>query len=183
MLYVLYTIIPILKYLFMVAIQYNSIGWSNTHIAVTIQEPTQVTSCCNLLALVRQLSFNSRSASMSFSQVQRMFVVEHYLASRSYLTYQNEFRDTFPDLLYQTNRQYLVWWTVSVTQELFTGLHQTWGKEWIHASLNAVDISNTYLTLFFYFLVSKFFFWQKEHVSGIGCVTFRSLCIIILHII
>jgi hypothetical protein len=26
-----------------------------------------------------------------------MFIVEHYLASRSYLTCQNEFRDTFPD--------------------------------------------------------------------------------------
>jgi hypothetical protein len=34
---------------------------------------------------------------MSFSQVQRVFIVEHYLASRSYLTCQNEFRDTFPD--------------------------------------------------------------------------------------
>jgi hypothetical protein len=82
----------------MAAIQYNSIGLINTHnIAVTIQEPTQVTSCCNLLAPVRHLSFNSRSARMSFSQVQRVFIVEHYLASRSYLTYQNEFRDTLPD--------------------------------------------------------------------------------------
>jgi transposase len=26
-----------------------------------------------------------------------VFIVEHYLASRSYLTCQNEFRDTFPD--------------------------------------------------------------------------------------
>jgi hypothetical protein len=34
---------------------------------------------------------------MSFSQVQRVFIVEHYLASRSYLTCQNEFMDTFPD--------------------------------------------------------------------------------------
>jgi hypothetical protein len=78
----------------------NSIqfDWINKHnIAVTIQEPTQVTSCCNLLAPVRQLSFNSRSVRMSFSQVQRVFIVEHYLASRSYLTCQNEFRDTFPD--------------------------------------------------------------------------------------
>jgi hypothetical protein len=64
---------------------------------VTIQDPTQVTSCCNLLATVRQLSFNSRSARMSFSQVQKVFIVEHYLASRSYLTCQNGFRDTFPD--------------------------------------------------------------------------------------
>jgi hypothetical protein len=34
---------------------------------------------------------------MSFSQVQRVFIVEHYLASRSYVTCQNEFRDTVPD--------------------------------------------------------------------------------------
>jgi transposase len=34
---------------------------------------------------------------MSFSQVQQVFIVEHYLASRSYLTCQNEFKDTCPD--------------------------------------------------------------------------------------
>jgi hypothetical protein len=34
---------------------------------------------------------------MSFSQVQRVFIVEHYLASRSYLTCKNEFKDAFPD--------------------------------------------------------------------------------------
>jgi hypothetical protein len=64
---------------------------------VTVQEPMQVTSCFNLLAPVRQLSSNSRNARMSFSQVQRMFIVEHCLASRSYLTCQNEFWYTFPD--------------------------------------------------------------------------------------
>jgi hypothetical protein len=58
---------PILKYLLMVANQYNSINWINKHnIAVTIQEPTQVTSCCNLLAPVRQLSSNSRSEGYPF---------------------------------------------------------------------------------------------------------------------
>jgi hypothetical protein len=41
--------------------------------------------------------FNSRSARMYFSHVQRVFIVEHHLASRPFLTYQNEFRDTFPD--------------------------------------------------------------------------------------
>jgi hypothetical protein len=78
----------------------NSIKFDLIHkhyIAVTIQEPTQVISCCNLLAPIRNLSSNSRSARMSFSQVQRVFIVEHYLASRSYLTCQNEFRDTFYD--------------------------------------------------------------------------------------
>jgi hypothetical protein len=88
---------PILKCLLMIAIQYNSSGLINTHIVVTIQEPTHVTSCYNLLAPVRQLSSNSRIARMSFSQVQLMFIVEHYLAYRSYVTCQYQFRDTFPD--------------------------------------------------------------------------------------
>jgi hypothetical protein len=64
---------------------------------VTIQEPMQVMSCCNLLMPIRQLSFNSRSSRMSFPQVQWVFTVKHYLASHSYLICQNEFRDTFPD--------------------------------------------------------------------------------------
>jgi hypothetical protein len=81
----------------MVAIQYNSIGLINTQYRCDYTRAQQVTSCCNLLAPVRQLSSNSRSAKMSLSQVQRVFIVEHYLASRSYLTCQNEFRDTFPD--------------------------------------------------------------------------------------
>jgi hypothetical protein len=52
---------PILEYLLMIAIQYNSIGLINTHIAMTIlvQDPTQVMPSCNLLAPVRQLSSNS----------------------------------------------------------------------------------------------------------------------------
>jgi hypothetical protein len=88
---------PILKYILMVAIQHNSIGFLTYNITVTIQEPTQVTSCYHVLAPVRQLSSNCRSARMSFWQVQQVFIVEHYLASRSYSTCQSEFRDTFPD--------------------------------------------------------------------------------------
>jgi hypothetical protein len=81
----------------MVAIQYNTTGLINTHIYVTIQEPKQVTSCSNLFAPGRHLYFNSRSGRMYFSQVQRLFIVEHYLASRSCSPCQNEFRDTFTD--------------------------------------------------------------------------------------
>jgi hypothetical protein len=32
---------------------------------------------------------------MPFAEVKRLFIVEHFLASRSYLTCRNEFRDTF----------------------------------------------------------------------------------------
>jgi hypothetical protein len=97
--------------------------WLKTqNIAVTIQEPTQVTSCSNLLAPVRHLSSNSRSARMSFSHVQRVFIVEHYLASLSYLTCQKECRDTLPDskkrtaqILFRSTfgvkRRYRTWWT------------------------------------------------------------------------
>jgi hypothetical protein len=102
--------------------------WINEHTkkAVTIQKPTQVTSCCNLLAPVRQLSFNSRSARMSFSQVQRVFIVERYLASRSYLTCQNEFRDTFSDspVPNKSTISRLVNRFLSL-QKHFTRLHQT----------------------------------------------------------
>jgi hypothetical protein len=97
-----------------------------------------------------------------FSHVQRVFIVDHYLASRSCVTCQNEFRDNVPILLCQTIRQYLVWWTVSVTQELFTGLHQTWGREWVYASLNEVDISDTqYNIAFFVFWFHCNLFFDK----------------------
>jgi hypothetical protein len=70
--------------------------WINKH-ALLLEQSTQVMSCCNLLVPVCQLSSNNRSARMSSSQVQQVFIVEHYLASCSYLTCQNEFRDKFPD--------------------------------------------------------------------------------------
>jgi hypothetical protein len=108
-------------------------------------------SCYNLLVPVHQLSSNSRSARMSFSQVQQVFTVEHYLVSCAYLTCQNEFWNTFPDSPVP-NKSTISCCTFQMTlQKLFTGLHQTWGKEWIHASLNAVDISNTWYNIFFLF--------------------------------
>jgi hypothetical protein len=84
-----------IKDLLVIVIQYISIRLKTHNIVVTIQEPTQVTTCCNLLMSFLQVSLNSRSARMSFPQVQRVCIVEHYLASRSYLSCQNEFRDTF----------------------------------------------------------------------------------------
>jgi ABC-type transport system involved in Fe-S cluster assembly fused permease/ATPase subunit len=46
-----------------------------------------------MLKPIRQLSFNGKK--MSFSQVQGVFIVEHYLASHSNLICQNASRDTF----------------------------------------------------------------------------------------
>jgi hypothetical protein len=74
-----------LKYLLTAAIQYNFIGLINTQCR------------CNLLVTVRLLSSNGPSVRTPFSQVQRVLIVEHFLASRSYLTCQNEFRVIFPD--------------------------------------------------------------------------------------
>jgi hypothetical protein len=44
-----------------------------------------------------QLSFNSQNANMLFAQVQKAFVVTHYLASHSYVTCNKKFRDAFHD--------------------------------------------------------------------------------------
>jgi hypothetical protein len=90
---------PILKCLLMVAIQYNLIGLINTQYWSDYTRAHAGHVCCDLLVSIHQLSFNSRSARMSFSQVQRVFIVEHYLASRSCLICQNVFRDTFPKSL------------------------------------------------------------------------------------
>jgi hypothetical protein len=76
------------------SIQYSSIGLVNTISLWLYKSPRRSR---HLLSPVCQLPFNSRSARMSFSHVQRVFIVEHYLASRSYLTCQSVFRDTFPD--------------------------------------------------------------------------------------
>jgi hypothetical protein len=131
------------------------------NIAVTIQEPTQVTSCCNLLAPVRQLSFNSRSARMS--QVQRVFIAEHYLASRSYLPCQNEFRDTFLDSPVSNKP------TISRLVNRFrdTGtLHRVASN--MRKRVNACIAERwTFPTLKI----------TLKNVSGMGCVTFRSSCI------
>jgi hypothetical protein len=82
-------------------------------------------------------------ARMYFSQVQRVFIVENYLACRSYITCQNEFRDTFPDSPVPNKAISRLLNRFRSLQKIFAGLHGTWGKQWIHASLNAVDISNT----------------------------------------
>jgi hypothetical protein len=146
------------------SIQFNCINKHNT--AVIIQKPTQVTSCCNLLAPVRQLSSNSRGARMSFSQVQRVFIVEHYLASRSYLTCQNEFRDTFPyspvpnkstafrlvNRFRHCRNSSLGWIKYEEKSEC---MHR-----WTRWTFPTLDIS------FFFFLISVWFiFWQIQHVS------------------
>jgi hypothetical protein len=89
-----------------------------------------------------QLSSNNRSARMSFSQVQRMFIVERYLVSRSCLNYHNEFRDTFPDFPVPNKS------TISLLVKRFRDTRTLYRvvsnvRKRVNASLNAVDISNT----------------------------------------
>jgi hypothetical protein len=78
---------------------------------------SKVTSCCNLLAPVRKLSLSSRRTRMSLSQMQRVFIVEHYLDLFLTKLARMSLVIHFQIFLCHTNRQYLVWWTVSVTQE------------------------------------------------------------------
>jgi hypothetical protein len=47
----------------------------------------------------------------------------------------------------------------------------------MHASLNAVDIFNVLYNIIFLFseFIVIYFFWQIEHVSGMGCVIALSI--------
>jgi hypothetical protein len=139
---------------------------------VTVQQPTQVTSCCNLLAPVRRLSSNSRSARMSFWKARRVSIVEQCLPSCSYQTCQNEFMDIFHNSLVPKKSKVsrLVNRFLSL-QKFFTEMHRTWGKKWMQAKLNAVDIFT--LNKLFYFNVIYLF--HKQNVcQKWGRTTFQS---------
>jgi hypothetical protein len=95
-------------------------------------------------------------------EVQQVFIVEHYLASHSYLTCQNEFRDTFSRLSCAKQIDNILSGEPFLSlQKLFTGLHQTWGKEWMHASVNTMHISNTYYNIVFVFWFQCHLFFGK----------------------
>jgi hypothetical protein len=104
-----------------------------------------------------------------FSQVQRVFIIEHYLASRSYLTCQKEFRDTFPDspvpnkstISRLVNRfcHYRYSSPGCIKHEKSEYMYR-W-KRWTFPALN--------ITLSFVFWFQcNLFFWEIEHVSGMG---------------
>jgi hypothetical protein len=128
-----------------------------------------------LLPLVFQLSSNSRSARMSFSQVQRVFIVEHCLASRSYFTSQSLFRFTFPDSPVPNrptasrllNRFPDTWSCRSETDLVDLRRCVQWRHRprWTFPALNNV----------FFWFHCNVFFWQIQPVPGMGCGTFRSL--------
>jgi hypothetical protein len=130
---------------------------------VPVPQPTQVTSCCNFLVSIHQLPFNSQSARMYFWQKHWMFTVEHYMASCSYLTCQNELRDTFPNspvpnklaICCFVNHFWLL-------QKLFTSLHHRWGKVWMHTSLNVRDIASTKYNIAFFWLQCTLFFDKQN---------------------
>jgi hypothetical protein len=76
---------------------------------------------------------------MSFSQVQRMFVVKHYLASRSYLTSHKVFRDSLVpkrSTVFRLVNRFRETWRRAVhfkrQRRNFTGLHQTGRKQEEH---------------------------------------------------
>jgi hypothetical protein len=76
------------------------------------KKPTQVTPRWNLLAPVRQLSSNSlKCKGVFFTSATSVHC--RTLPGISFLTCQSELGIHYPILLCQTNRQYLIWWTVS----------------------------------------------------------------------
>jgi hypothetical protein len=137
---------------------------------------------CHVVTCSRQsvrYLLNSRSARVSFSQVQRMFIVEHYLASRSYLTCQNEFKDTFSDSPVPNKS------TISRLVKRFrdTGtLHRVASDMRKRVNACIAERGGHFQHLMWHwFMFSDFnviYFLQIEHVSGMGCVTFRSPCML-----
>jgi hypothetical protein len=119
-----------ITYLLMVAIQYNSIELLTHNIGVTIQEPTQVTSCCITCSRQSVSCLSTVEVEQSSSQVQRVFIAEHYLASRSYFICQNKFTHAFPDSPVPNKS------TISRLVNRF--LHcrnSSGGKEWVNACI------------------------------------------------
>jgi hypothetical protein len=88
---------PMLEHLLMIVIRYSSTALINTQYRCdhTRSHAGHVTSPASASPSV----VFSSSAKMCFSQVQRVFVVEHCLASRYSLTCQKEITVTFPDFL------------------------------------------------------------------------------------
>jgi hypothetical protein len=136
---------------------------------VTVQQHTRVRSCCHVLAPVRQLSFNSRNARMSFTCAANVHCQTPL--GNLFLLATLRLWIHFPSLLCRTKiPYYLMWWIVYGTQELVTGLHQTWGKEWMHAWL--IEVVTAFNV---YFLFCDFISWQMQYVAGMCCVIFRLL--------
>lgn len=107
-----------------------------------------------------------------------MFTVEHYLVSRFYLTCKSNFRDVF-HYLPVPNKS-----TVSRVVNYYrdTGtVHRLASDTWNNVNTCITERGGRYRHLIwhrFCFLISLWFtFWQIERVSGMACVTFRSLCI------
>jgi hypothetical protein len=86
-----------LKYLLVVALQYSSTRLGNTQHRSGYATGHAYDVMLSPVPVSPSAVFKRSSTSLSFSQVQRVLTAEHCLASRCYLTYQNVFRDTFPD--------------------------------------------------------------------------------------
>jgi hypothetical protein len=99
---------PILKYLLMVEIQNNLTGLIYIHTAAIIQDPRHVTPCCNLLMRVQQ----SKCKDVFLTNATKSSLL---IPGTSFLLNRMSSGIHFPIQLCQTNQQYLIWWSVSMT--------------------------------------------------------------------
>jgi hypothetical protein len=92
---------------------------------VTVQELMQVMVFCNLYVLVHQFSLIAEVQGCLFHKCKECTLPNTtWCLILTYLTRMN-LGIHFLIMLCQTNQQYLIWWTIFLTQELFTGLHET----------------------------------------------------------
>jgi hypothetical protein len=123
------------KYLLMLAVRYRSIGLLNTRVTVIMYEPMRVTSFSKILDPVCQ---QSKCSDVFFASVASVHC--HTLPPISFhSTCQNETRDTFPDI--PVPNKSILSRLMNRDTQLFTGLHQTWGKHWT-LRRNAADTSD-----------------------------------------
>jgi hypothetical protein len=112
---------------------------------------TQITSCCNLVAPVLQLSSNSKVK--TFFRKCEECSLSIYLASRSCFTCRNEFRDTFPDSPvpnnWQTSRLVNRFRDTGTLHRVGSDMKRVYARVWTWW-----DISNTYYNIFVLFQMS-----------------------------
>jgi hypothetical protein len=127
---------PILKYLLMVTIQYNSIGLINTQYRC---DDTRAHTGHAMLQPVRagpSVVFKQLKCKDVFFTSATSVHCRTLYDTRSYLTFQNWFRDTFPDspmpdksTMCRLVNRFRDTGSVQDRNRLFAGLHQTRGKE------------------------------------------------------
>jgi hypothetical protein len=171
---------PILKYLSMVAIQYNFIGLMNIILLWLYKGPCRlhhVVTCSNqsvsYLSIVEmQGCLFHKCSECSLSN-----------AIISFLTCQNEVKDTFPNSLVpnKSTVPHLVNYFCDRRSSPVCIRHEEKSECMYHWTKTFLALNVTLIFVFWF--QYNLFFLQVEHVWGMDCMTFRSPCVSVVDIL